>query len=98
MKKFLIALFVMLVTGIIYFFIKYPKNIFIPYRPQGSSYQTEENQQEKRYPARELDEAADSVRKYTILDLDQALKGTIQPITLLPKHLKTLSLLDLLNL
>ena len=73
-KRIFIVLLMILVAGVIYFFIKYPNNIFISYRPQGPSYQSEENQQDEGYPARQLDQAADSVRKFTIQDLDQALK------------------------
>ena len=73
-KKLLIVLLIILVAGIIYFFVKYPNNVLVPYRPQGPSYQSEENQQNKGYPARQLDQTADSVRKFTIQDLDQALK------------------------
>ncbi len=74
MKKILIALLIVLVAGVIYFFIKYPNNIFISYEPEGPSYQTEDNKQDKGYPARQLDQASDSVKKFTIQDLDQALK------------------------
>jgi len=89
-KKILIFLFVVIVGGVIYFFKRYPNNIFIPYHPDGPTYQTGKINQEKGYPVRELDQAADSVRKYAIDDLDQALRRYYTTNNKAPETLETL--------
>jgi len=88
-KKILILSLIILVAGIIYFFKKYPNNALVPYNPEGPTYQTDENQK-KMYPARQLDQAADSVRRFTIQDLDMALKQYYSANNTAPQTLEDL--------
>lgn len=74
MKNILIIVLVVLIGGIAYFYIKYPNSPLFPYKPKGPTYQNSTNQNGFGNPVKQTDQAADAVRKFTIQDLDTALR------------------------
>lgn len=89
-KKILIALFVVIVAFLIYFFKKYSNNLFVPYNPQGPSYQTEELSKEAGDPVQQLDQAADAIRKNNIENLELALRRYYSANNMPPETLENL--------
>lgn len=63
-----------LIGGGVYFFLKYPNSPLLPYKPQGPTVQNANNQNGLGNPVKQIDEATDATRKFTIQDLDTALK------------------------
>lgn len=74
MKKILVIIIVLLVGGGIYFYLRYPDSPLIPYKPQGSTVQNVTNQNGLGNPVKQVDQANDATRRFTIQDLDSALK------------------------
>lgn len=81
---------VVLVGGVVYFFLKYPNSPLIPYKPQGPTVQTTTNQNGLGNPVKQIDQANDAIRKYTIQDLDSALKAYYSKYGQSPKTLDDL--------
>lgn len=90
MKKILIIIFLVLIGGVVYFFIKYPNSPLLPYKPQGPTVQNSNNKNSLGYPVRQIDQANDAIRKFTIQDLDTALKTYYSKYSQSPKSLDDL--------
>lgn len=90
MRKILLIILVIVVGGIVYFFLKYPNSPLIPYKPQGPTVQTPNNQNGFGNPVRQVDKANDATRKFTIEDLDMALKSYYSKYGQPPKSLDDL--------
>ncbi len=90
MKKILIIVLIVLLCGVLYFYLKYPNSPLIPYKPQGPTVQNSNNQNEFGNPVKQIDQATDATRKFTIQDLDSALKTYYQQYNHAPKTLDDL--------
>jgi|GEM_PF-4060911 len=90
MKKILLIILIVLIGSGIYFYFKYPNSPLIPYRPQGPTVQTDTNQNGFGNPVRQIDQANDAIRKFTIQDLDSALKTYYSQNSQPPKTLDDL--------
>ncbi len=79
-----------LIGGSVYFFFKYPNSPLLPYKPQGSTVQNSNNQNGLGNPVKQIDQANDATRKFTIQDLDTALKTYFSKYGQSPKVLDDL--------
>lgn len=90
MKKILIIILLVLIGGVIYFFIKYPNSPLFPYKPKGPTVQNSNNKNNLGYPVRQINQANDAIRKFTIQNLDTALKTYYLKYSQPPKSLDDL--------